>query len=79
MLLRNLTLFRTQIYLFFYYHCFYYLQVGISKDGARAGALIFSSKAENMFLPVEYSTTEEVVDALNKINFTGKTNNRFLL
>nr|BAR45590.1 complement factor B-1 [Hasarius adansoni] len=46
-------------------------RVGISEAGARAGALIFGSKSENMFLPLSYTTTEEVLDALDKINYTG--------
>ncbi|GIX74442.1 prothrombin, partial [Caerostris extrusa] len=45
--------------------------IGISKDGARAGALTFSSKAEIEFLPLQYETTEHVVEALDKLNFTG--------
>ncbi|GIY86339.1 CUB and sushi domain-containing protein 3 [Caerostris darwini] len=47
-------------------------KIGISKDGARAGALTFSSKAETEFLPLDYETTENVVDALDKLNnYTG--------
>lgn len=46
-------------------------RVGISQNGARAGALTFSSNAENMFLPLSYTKTDEVIEALDKINYTG--------
>ncbi|CAL1280738.1 unnamed protein product [Larinioides sclopetarius] len=46
-------------------------KVGISKNGARAGALTFSSKARTQFLPLQYETTEEVLAALDRLNFTG--------
>lgn len=46
--------------------------MGISVNGARAGALTFSSKAENMFLPLTYTSTAEVLDAFDRINYTGK-------
>ncbi|XP_015927281.1 complement factor B-like [Parasteatoda tepidariorum] len=46
-------------------------RIGISEIGARAGALTFSSKAETQFLPLEYKTTEQVLDALDKVDYTG--------
>lgn len=45
-------------------------RITISEDGARAGALTFSSKAENQFLPLDYNTTEGVLEALDRIEYT---------
>ncbi|KAF8767224.1 Complement factor B like protein [Argiope bruennichi] len=46
-------------------------KVGISKNGARVGALTFSSNAETQFLPLQYETTEDVLAAFDRLNFTG--------
>ncbi|KAF8767223.1 Collagen alpha-3(VI) chain like protein [Argiope bruennichi] len=46
-------------------------KVGISKYGARAGAVLLSSRAETQFLPLNFETTEDVLAALDILNFTG--------
>ncbi|GBN41490.1 Complement C2, partial [Araneus ventricosus] len=46
-------------------------KVGISEIGARAGALTFSSKVKISFLPLQYNRTEDVLAALDRLNFTG--------
>ncbi|KAG8194143.1 hypothetical protein JTE90_000981 [Oedothorax gibbosus] len=46
-------------------------KASISQNGARAGALTFSSKKQQQFLPLDYETTEGVVGALEKLQYTG--------
>ncbi|KFM71509.1 Complement factor B, partial [Stegodyphus mimosarum] len=46
-------------------------KVRITENGARAGALTFSSDAETAFLPANYKTTEDVLHALDEIKYTG--------
>ncbi|KAF8767227.1 CUB and sushi domain-containing protein 3 [Argiope bruennichi] len=46
-------------------------KIGISIYGARVGALTFNSKAKVEFSPLDYETTEEVLAAFDRLNFTG--------
>lgn len=46
-------------------------RVGITKQGARAGALTFSSSSQIKFLPIQYETTQEVLEALDNLKYTG--------
>lgn len=49
-------------------------RVKITPNGARVGALSFSSDATVQFMPVEMTTTEEVIEALDNIQYkTGGT------
>lgn len=44
-------------------------KVRVTQNGARAGALTFSSEAIVQFMPVEFSTTEDVIKALDDMEY----------
>ncbi|GFY55938.1 serine protease 42 [Trichonephila inaurata madagascariensis] len=46
-------------------------KIGISEHGARAGALTFSSSAKTEFMPLEYKKTDDVLRALDNLQYTG--------
>ncbi len=47
------------------------LQVGVSVK-TRVGAITFASTANGIFWPLQYETTEDVLEALDNIEYTGK-------
>lgn len=44
-------------------------KIGVSEKGTRVGAMTFSDKAVIRFYPMIYSTTEDVINALDEIQF----------
>lgn len=44
--------------------------IGVSEDGSRVGAMTFSETAEIKFYPMHYETSEDVINALDAIQFT---------